>query len=131
MISAVAHKITAFILVFILFAHNINTLVIVGEFIVNKDFIAKTLCIEKDNQKGCHGKCYLVKQLIEENPDSNTQIPIQESKRVALDVFFISSINTIDTQLIDYKLPLVLLSHKSPIVLKTYLDIDTPPPIFS
>ena len=51
MISAIANKITAFVLVFILFAHNINTLAIVGDFVINQDFIAKTLCIQKDNQK--------------------------------------------------------------------------------
>ena len=131
MISKVAHKITAFILVFILFAHNINTLVIVGEFLSNQDFIAKTLCIQKDNQQGCNGKCQLAKQLSENNPDSNSQIPVQESKRMSLDVYFISNINTIDSQFIEYKLPQVLLSHKSPKIVKTYLDIDTPPAIFS
>ncbi|MCX7550141.1 hypothetical protein [Xanthomarina sp. F2636L] len=131
MISAIAHKITAFVLVLILFAHNINTLVIVGEFLVNQDFIAKTLCIQKDDQQGCNGKCHLAKQLSDGNPDSNSQIPIQESKRIALDVYFVSNINFIDSQIIEYKLPQVLLSHKSPKISKTYLEIDTPPPIFS
>lgn len=131
MISAVAHKITAFILVFILFAHNINTLVIVGEFLANQEFIAKTLCIQKDDQQGCNGKCHLAKQLSENNPDSSSQIPVQESKRMTLDVYFISNINTIDSQFIEYKLPQVLLTHKSPKIVKTFLDIDTPPPIFS
>jgi hypothetical protein len=131
MISAIAHKITAFVLVFILFAHNINTLVIVGDFLVNQDFIAKTLCIQKDDQKGCNGKCHLAKQLSESNPDSNNQIPAQESKRMALDVFCISDINSIETTFIQYKLPQVLLSHMSPKIVKAYLDIDTPPPIFS
>lgn len=130
MISAIAHKLTAFILVFILFAHNINTLVIVGEFLSNQDFIAKTLCIQKDNQQGCNGKCQLAKQLSESNPESNSQMPVQESKRMSLDVYFISNINTIGVQFIEYKLPQVSQSHKSPKIVKTYLDIDTPPPIF-
>jgi hypothetical protein len=130
MITAITHKITAFVLVIILFAHNINTLVIVGDFLVNQDFIAKTLCIQKDDQKGCNGKCHLAKQLSESNPDSNSQLPL-ESKRMTLDVFCISNINTIDSQFIQYKLPQVLLGHKSPKILKMYLDIDTPPPIFS
>lgn len=131
MISAIAHKITAFVLVFILFAHNINTLVIVGDFLVNQDFIAKTLCIQKDNQQGCNGKCQLSKQLSESNPESNNQTPLLEGKRIALDLFCVSSINTIETNNIQYKLPQVLLTHKSPKIVKTYLDIDTPPPIFS
>jgi len=131
MISAIAHKLTAFVLVFILFAHNINTLVIVGDFLINQDFIAKTLCIQKDNQQGCNGKCHLKKQLSENNSDSNSKIPAQESKRMALDVFCVSSINMIDSQYIEYKLPQILLSHKSPKIVKTFLEIDTPPPIFS
>lgn len=131
MISAIAHKITAIILVFILFAHNINTLVIVGDFLVNQDFIAKTLCIQKDNQKGCNGKCQLSKQLSKNNTESNSQTPLQESKRIALDVFFVSNINTVEIQNIQLKLTQVLLSHTSPKILKTYLDIDTPPPVFS
>ena len=44
---------------FILFAHNINTLVIIGDFLANQDIIAKTLCIQKEEQKGCNGKCQL------------------------------------------------------------------------
>jgi hypothetical protein len=131
MISAIAHKITAFVLVFILFAHNINTLVIVGDFLVNQDFIAKTLCIQKDNQQGCNGKCHLAKQLSESNPESNNQTPLQETKRMTLDVFCVSNINNFETQYIQFKLPQVLLSHKSPKILKTYFEIDTPPPIFS
>ena len=131
MISAIAHKITAFVLVFILFAHNINTLVIVGDFLVNQDFIAKTLCIQKDDQQGCNGKCHLSKQLSEGSTESNSQNPLQESKRIALDVFCVSSINTIDSKFIEYKLPQIILTHKSPKIVKTYLDIDTPPPIFS
>ncbi len=49
MISAIAHKLTAFVLVFILFAHNINTLVIIGDFMANQAMIAKTLCVQKEN----------------------------------------------------------------------------------
>ena len=131
MISALAHKITAFILVFILLAHNINTLAIVGDFVVNQDFIAKTLCVQKDNQKGCNGKCHLVKQLSEDNSDGKGQIPVQKSKRMALDVYFMSNVHSIESQYINYKLPQVILFHKSPKLVKTYLDIDTPPPNFS
>lgn len=63
MISVIANKITTFVLVFILFAHNINILAIIDDFIVNQDFIAKTLCVQKENQQGCNGKCHLMKEL--------------------------------------------------------------------
>lgn len=76
MISAIANNITVFVLVFILFAHNINTLTVIGYFIVNQDFIARTLCIQKDNQQGCNGKCYLMKELEKNDPES---FPIQKA----------------------------------------------------
>src|SRR5690606_42097723 len=102
MISAIAHKITAFVLVFILLAHNINTLVIVGDFLANQDFIAKTLCIQKDNQQGCNGKCQLVKHLSETNPYTNSQTPVQQTKRFALDLYSISNIYSHINQFNDY-----------------------------
>ena len=131
MIAAFAHKITAFTLVFILFAHNINTLVIIGDFVVNQDFIAKTLCIQKENQQGCNGKCQLRKDLKENTSESNSENPIQESKRVALDIFCLSDINTIEAEFILAFLSKEKSIIKTPRIHKMYLEIDTPPPNFS
>ena len=130
MISAIANKITAFILVFILFAHNINTLTIIGDFIINQDFIAKTLCIQRENQQGCNGKCQLMKALKENAPESNTTIPLQETKRFALDAFClykITSEEAINTS--NFIIKRKMHSY-APSILKTYFEIDTPPPIF-
>jgi hypothetical protein len=130
MISAIANKITAFVLVFILFAHNINTLTIIGDFVINQDFIAKTLCIQKENQQGCNGKCQLMKELKENAPESNTTIPVQETKRFSLDAFCFYKINPSES------LNFLNNEHKigfnpySKNLLQTYFDIDTPPPIF-
>ncbi len=87
MISKIAYKITVFVLVFILFAHNIKTLTIIGDFVINQDFIAKTLCVQKENQQGCNGKCQLMKTLNDSNPDSKTTIPVKEVRRLSLDAF--------------------------------------------
>lgn len=130
MISVITRKITAFILVFILFAHSINTLAIIGDFIVNQDFIAKTLCIEKADQKGCNGKCQLRKELSKENSNTSEN-PLQESKRMTLDVFCLISISTYDIQLTASSLLKQKITFKIPIFNKMYLDIDTPPPNFS
>ncbi|TGV02341.1 hypothetical protein [Flavivirga rizhaonensis] len=131
MIKAFAHKIIASFLVIMLFAHNINTLTIIGDFIINQDFIAKTLCIQKENQQGCHGKCHLTKQLAENNPDSNNQLPSQENKRLELDIycFFISDILDIHSN--KFVLPRVHLFHKTSKTVKTLLEVETPPPMFS
>ncbi len=41
------------------------------EYVINKEYIEKNLCVEKDNpDNDCHGKCYLHEQL---NKQSETQ----------------------------------------------------------
>tara|TARA_R110002049_G_scaffold307773_2_gene509426 strand:- start:12670 stop:13065 length:396 start_codon:yes stop_codon:yes gene_type:complete len=130
MISAILHKTVAFVLVFILFAHNINTLVIIGDFIANQDFIAKTLCIQKENQQGCNGKCHLNKELAKSEPDSKSSKPLQETKRMTLDVFYPSNVIKVE------KPSIHVLSKKEKLHLgfsrltKMYLEVDTPPPNF-
>ena len=131
MITTLVHKITAFVLVFILFAHNINTLVIIGDFLVNQAVIAKNLCVQKDNQQGCNGKCQLTKQLIESTPDSNTDLPAQETRRMSLDAFCLYDIQALETQndvIIDDQSHSFALTER---IILRYTDIETPPPNFS
>ena len=131
MISAITNKITTFLLVFILYAHNINTLVIIGDFMVNQAIIAKNLCVQKDNQKGCNGKCQLTKELKQSTPESNSDLPAQETRRLSLDVFCWFQIRITETQgfsLSEHKnTPNFYLQN----TIETYLEIDTPPPNFS
>ncbi|MCB0461830.1 MAG: hypothetical protein R2816_10450 [Flavobacteriaceae bacterium] len=131
MILVITRKITAFVLVFILFAHNINTLVIIGDFMMNQAIIAKNLCVQKENQQGCNGKCQLRKQLKENNPESNPNNPIQESRRLTLDVFYLVNINLIEQQQEDILLSKENIITQSQKIIKMYLEIDTPPPNFS
>lgn len=40
------------------------------DYLLNRDYIAKNLCVNKDKPKSCcKGKCHLVKQLNKTNPD--------------------------------------------------------------
>ena len=128
--TAIVHKITVFVLVFILFAQNINTLAIVGDFMINQEFIAKTLCIQKEEQKGCNGKCQLRKELSESNTNSNSETPLQENKRLILDAFFISTISQVDTSDLESQSRRHELIKNTPKIIKMYLEIDTPPPNF-
>jgi hypothetical protein len=89
MILKVIYKAIALFLTFVLLANNINNVVIVTDFVVNQDFIAKTLCIQKDDQKGCNGKCHLAKQLAQSNTDSSSDAPLPSTNRTRLDVFVI------------------------------------------
>jgi hypothetical protein len=94
MILKVTYKLIALFLTFVLLANNINNVVIVTDFLVNQDFIAKTLCIQKEEQKGCMGKCQLKKELIKNNTNSNQDAPAPITDRTQLDVFFICDIST-------------------------------------
>lgn len=131
MIAGIAHKITAFLLVFILFAHNINTLVIIGDFLANQAVIAKNFCIQKDNQQGCNGKCQLTKELKQSTPESNTDLPAQETRRLSLDVFCLFQIarSTIENEA-PTKLQNAHFYFENHLIPR-YQDIETPPPNFS
>lgn len=130
MISGIANKLTAFTLVFILFAHNINTLAIIGDFIINQEFIAKTLCVQKENQQGCNGKCHLMKELKNNEPDSKTTIPVKETRRFSLDAFCFYNIKNLENHLVFNDNVLLNANLLSTQIITTYFDVDTPPPIF-
>jgi hypothetical protein len=131
MIKVLIHKITALFLVSMLLTNSINTVAIIGDFIVNQDFIAKTLCIQKEEQKGCNGKCQLRKQLVENNSETNSNIPLPENKRTSLDIYCLFTIDALNMHLSEFTLPKVNLSHDSTRIYKTALEVETPPPIFS
>jgi hypothetical protein len=129
MILKVINKATAVFLTFVLLANNINNMVIVTDFVINQDFIAKTLCIQKEEQKGCNGKCQLRKELAENNLDANSDAPAPNTNETRLDVFVISEIS-LSTNFSDIKFyskhdntDLRLLQPIS-----KFYDIDTPPP---
>ena len=131
MIKNITHKITAYVLVVILLAHNINTLVIVGDFLANQDFIAKTLCIQKEDQQGCNGKCHLKNQLAQNESGTDSKMPVQESKRNVLDIYFVSDISIIESQIISFHIIKNKVFYKAPITTETTILVDTPPPNFS
>jgi len=116
------------ILASILMLHNINTLVIVGNFISNQDFIAKTLCVQKDNQQGCNGKCHLRKQLAQNETGSPDKAPLTENRRMVLDVFFVSEINTIKENDVSSLKVKHNLFYRLPVLYKNFISVDTPPP---
>ncbi|GAA4289672.1 hypothetical protein [Aestuariibaculum suncheonense] len=131
MLKFLVNKITALVLVVILLAHNINTLVIVVDFVANQDFIAKTLCVQKDNQQGCNGKCHLQKQLAKNETGADHKTPLEENKRMVLDAFFISNIDTIDTQNTLQLTSQSKLIYKTPAIYESTIAVDTPPPNIS
>lgn len=132
MILKVIYKATALFLTFVLMTNTINNVVIVTDFVINQDFIAKTLCIQKGNQKGCNGKCQLTKQLTQNNTDSNSDTPMNLVDKTGLDAFVLNSTleHTVNDfskissfqNTFDYRL-------KQPF--SGFYDIETPPPNLS
>lgn len=59
------------ILLMVMAAYIIIPVVPVIDYLVNKDYIAKNLCINKDKPKSCcKGKCHMVKQLQKTNKNT-------------------------------------------------------------
>lgn len=128
MFRVISRNITVFFLVIVLLINNFNTLFIFGNFLANQSYIAKVLCIQKENQLGCNGKCYLAKQIsLSHEQQSDKEIPSE--RKLVLDVFYLTSnssnpkeqISTADTQL-------SIKMYKNNYVQSSYLDIETPPP---
>lgn len=131
MIAQVLHKALAIILTIALLFNNIKTVVIVADFVINQDIIAKTLCIQKDEQKGCNGKCQLRKELKESNSNTPNN-PLQKTERTRLDVFvFFSEKHSTEEQIIINNDRSSQVNFYSKSTISKYYDIDTPPPILS
>ncbi|WP_179351187.1 hypothetical protein [Winogradskyella vidalii] len=117
---------------FVVLTNSINNVVIITDFVINQDFIAKTLCIQKDDQKGCNGKCQLTKELVQNNTDSNSDTPKHLTDPSRLDVFILTAtikqtVNNFSNvsnlkNTFDFRL-------KQPI--SGFYDIETPPPNLS
>lgn len=75
----ILRKIFAFLLISSLLFPPILKLGVIADFYQHRDFIATTLCINKDKpQKKCEGTCHLNKQLVktqEKDADKNAPTP--------------------------------------------------------
>lgn len=57
-------RFASYIFFLTLMVHTFSQVFIVGQFLVNQDFIAAELCENKDEpEMECNGKCYLKKEL--------------------------------------------------------------------
>jgi hypothetical protein len=75
------------ILILLVMVQSFTSWMIVAEYIINKEYIAKNLCINKEKPKlHCNGKCQLMKKLVkEENQSSSSNSQIGKIK---MDVLF-------------------------------------------
>jgi hypothetical protein len=90
--------ITTTILIFLLLTQVFSKWLLVIDYNLNKEYIAKTLCVNKEKPKlKCAGKCQLMKKMSEEE-SSNTTQGSQHAKNVVQETVF-------DDAQIDYVLP--------------------------
>ena len=58
-----------------------------ADYFINKSYIAKVLCINKEKPKlRCNGKCYLTKQL-KEQQKQDQQIPVAKKSKIEVQWF--------------------------------------------
>ena len=79
-------------LIILILFHSFSNTAILVRFKFNQEFIASTLCINKDIEKTlCFGHCQL-KKALEENQENNRHIPIPNGLK---DINFIFTPNTL------------------------------------
>ncbi len=124
------HKIISVLLTVILLLGVFKTSFTISNFLINQDEIAKTLCVQKDNQQGCNGKCQLVKAL-KKDLEKDTKAPNSQNKKEnivlnfikpTLEIKFSIKSKTISTKICDNRL-YKTLDKKYPIFI--------PPPLVS
>ncbi len=64
--------------IFFIIAQSARYSSIVFSYQINKEFVSKYLCEKKEiSNNDCHGKCYLIKKLHEEDTSSGPVLPIK------------------------------------------------------
>ena len=71
------------------------------EYIINENYIAEFLCINKANKElHCNGKCYLMQRLSEQNEEKKQHLP-----RIALEEYPIGFVELLQMNLWDTTIP--------------------------
>ena len=76
--------VVSLVLLLVMAAYLIIPVIPVIDYLLNKDYIAKNLCINKDKPKSCcKGKCHMVKQLQKTNQNTEKE-PKNNNNRAQL-----------------------------------------------
>jgi hypothetical protein len=82
------------VLLIVMVAFQIIPVIPVIDYLINKDYIAKNLCINKDKPKSCcKGKCHMVKQLqkASQNSEKDTKNTNKRIQIKELNEFIVNS----------------------------------------
>lgn len=109
------------ILMALVFIQAFSKWMVVVEYNLNKDFIAKNLCLNKARPKmHCNGKCQMMKKLAEEekqNSEGNNNAPSKMKIQdiVFSDAIFLSVLPPMDKITISFNEDRPLSAYNSPI----------------
>lgn len=122
------HRIIALVIVVVLSQQMFMNTFIVADFIIHQDYIAKNLCVQKDDQQGCNGKCHLHKTLEENKSDDSS--PQENSPRFVVKLDYLYSTFKFDNELFFMSEKLIYKNRFSSKILIRYDEVLTPPPDF-
>jgi len=97
------------------------------DFSINQAVIAKTLCVQKEDQQGCNGKCQLVKSL-KTDLNQNTETPIVNENKLAV-YLYIQPINEFNISLNEIFKTTKKFDNVNYNIIQKYYTIITPPPL--
>jgi len=102
---------TSILFTIAVFTQTFNAFVIETVFLLNRGYIAKVLCINKEKPKlHCNGHCYLAKQLKEQDA-SDRQAPAEKKEKPDLQPFCVPMPFTFCSLLISAKEPYQHSNH--------------------
>lgn len=82
----VFNQILCFILVSVFLLQSLSKTIVVADYEINKEYIAKVLCVNKSKPKmHCNGKCHLKKELKKaEKKEQSPANPLNEKNEIQL-----------------------------------------------
>ncbi len=99
-------------------------------YIAYQDYIVKELCVQKDNQQGCNGKCYLMNSLNYEISENDATLPPNGEQEFRGNfVFYIAKNTSIYFKNISEE-KLEISEYTSDLKQSLFIDKETPPPKF-
>lgn len=86
-------------LTFSIFIQTFSTFIIQADFFLNRSYIAKNLCVNRDKPlMHCNGKCYLSKKL--KDQEKQDQSPVSKTERFDAQPFFIPQLFSVKTAVV-------------------------------
>ena len=99
-------RLIASVLLLTFFAQTFDQSFLELDFLMNRNYIAKTLCVNQDKpQMHCKGNCYLARQM-QEQQDENKQSGNTRKEKFEVQFFFLP-----DETIINYVLPSIAVIY--------------------